>query len=102
MVLPAVEFIRRFLQHVLPKQFVRVRHYGFLASRYRQQKLGRCRELLSNCEESAAPTSNREAVLRQMLGHDPNQCPFCGVGGWRPYQTIEPHPSRRRWLVVVQ
>ncbi|MEI2610458.1 MAG: IS91 family transposase [Candidatus Promineifilaceae bacterium] len=102
MVLPAVEFIRRFLQHVLPKQYVRVRHYGFLAPRYRQQKLARCRTLLGDSEENAAPTSDREAILRQMLGHDPNQCPLCGVGSWRPYQTIEPHPRRRRWLAAVQ
>lgn len=102
MVLPAVEFIRRFLQHVLPKQFVRVRHYGLLAPRYRQQKLGRCRALLGDCDECAATANDREALLRDMLGHDPDQCPLCGVGRWQPYQTIEPHPSRRRWLLAVQ
>jgi hypothetical protein len=46
--------------------------------------------------------NDREALLRQMLGHDPERCPLCGEGGWRRYQTIEPHPSRRRWLLAVQ
>src|SRR5262249_9150698 len=46
MTLDAVEFVRRFLMHVLPAGFVRVRHYGLLANRHRQEKLARCRELL--------------------------------------------------------
>src|SRR5262249_44657859 len=44
--LKAVEFLRRFLQHVLPSGFVRIRHYGFLANRVCHEKLARCRELL--------------------------------------------------------
>jgi hypothetical protein len=46
MTLEAEEFIRRFLLHVLPDGFQRIRYYGFLANRYREQKLARCRELL--------------------------------------------------------
>ena len=46
MALPAVEFIRRFLQHVVPSGFVRIRHYGLLANRHREEKLQRCRHLL--------------------------------------------------------
>src|ERR1700686_4338591 len=46
MTLEAEEFIRRFLLHVLPQGFQRIRYYGFLANRYREQKLARCRELL--------------------------------------------------------
>src|SRR3981189_2948396 len=45
MTLAADEFIRRFLRHVLPAGFQRIRYYGFLANRYREQKLARCREL---------------------------------------------------------
>jgi len=101
MTLPAVEFIRRFLQHVLPKQFVRVRHYGFLAPRYRAQKLARCRALLGDTGESLPVVTDRETLLRQMLGHDPDHCLLCGEGQLRPYQTILPHPSRRRWILTV-
>ena len=47
MTLAADEFIRRFLLHVLPKGFQRIRYYGFLANRYCEQKLARCRQLLA-------------------------------------------------------
>ena len=46
MQLSAEEFIRRFLLHVLPKRFVRIRHYGLLAGRNVDTKLAHCRELL--------------------------------------------------------
>ncbi|MCX7424969.1 MAG: transposase [Planctomycetia bacterium] len=46
MTLDAVEFIRRFLMHVLPSGFMRIRHYGFLGNRHRQAKLKLCRRLL--------------------------------------------------------
>jgi len=46
MTLSAIEFLRRFLLHVLPRGFVRIRHHGFLANRCRKEKLLRCRELL--------------------------------------------------------
>jgi hypothetical protein len=46
MTLGAEEFIRRFLLHVLPEGFQRIRYYSFLANRYREQKLEHCRELL--------------------------------------------------------
>ena len=46
MTLEADEFIRRFLLHVLPDGFQRIRHYGFLGHRYRQAKLALCRQLL--------------------------------------------------------
>jgi hypothetical protein len=46
MTLHADEFIRRFLLHVLPAGFMRIRHFGFLANRSRKQKLNRCRGLL--------------------------------------------------------
>lgn len=101
MVLPAVEFIRCFLQHVLPKQFVRVRHYGFLAPRYRAQKLARCRALPGNITASLPVETDRETLLREMLGHDPDQCLHCGEGRLQPYQTLQPHPSRRRWVLTV-
>jgi len=47
MTLPAAEFLGRFLLHVLPAGFVRIRHFGFLANRGRTAKLARCRALVS-------------------------------------------------------
>lgn len=49
--LEAEEFIRRFLLHVLPNGFVRIRHFGFLSSRKRKEKLARCREILGIAQE---------------------------------------------------
>ena len=55
MTLDAEEFIRRFLLHILPDGFQRIRYYGFLSNRYREEKLARCRELLGMpvCEPPA-------------------------------------------------
>ena len=54
--LEATEFIRRFLLHVLPKGFMRIRHYGFLANRFRRQKLALCRRLLGvSAEQEETP-----------------------------------------------
>ena len=55
MTLAADEFIRRFLLHVLPEGFQRIRYYGFLGNRYRHEKLARCRQLLG----MAPPASSR-------------------------------------------
>jgi hypothetical protein len=68
--LPVEEFVRRFLQHVLPRGFVRVRHYGLLANRGREEKLRLCRRLLA--QPSGPPV---EATPEQ-----PRVCPACGEG----------------------
>ena len=59
MALDAEEFIRRFLLHVVPDGFVRIRHFGLLANRTRRAKLARCRELLAPPPAPAAPPPNR-------------------------------------------
>lgn len=102
MTLPAVAFMRRFLQHVLPPRFVRIRHYGFLAPRYRGQKLARCRALLGRYAAGATTPRTREALLVAFFGPDPDRCPFCEVGQFRPYQELTAHPGRRRWQLAVQ
>lgn len=100
--LSAVEFIRRFLQHVLPRRFVRIRHYGFLAPRYRRQKLARCRALLGRYDERMTTPLSREEIVSELLGLAPDRCPFCEAGQFRPYQELPAHPARRRWLAAVQ
>src|SRR3954454_23830831 len=60
MTLDGVEFVRRFLMHVLPSGFVRVRHYGLLANRHRQEKLARCRELIGLAVMPRADTAPPE------------------------------------------
>ncbi len=53
MILDSVEFLRRFLLHVLPKGFMRIRYYGFLANRYRAEKLALARRLISDLATSS-------------------------------------------------
>jgi hypothetical protein len=75
------ELIRRFLLHVLPKGFVRIRHYGLLANRSRRQRIARCRELLAAEDPPAPPIQESacEKVLR-LAGVDLLLCPACREG----------------------
>jgi hypothetical protein len=79
--LRADEFIRRFLLHVLPRRFVRIRHYGLLAGRNVPTKLAQCRLLLG---EAPASESTSETPLptwrdrvQEWTGQDPRLCPHC-------------------------
>jgi hypothetical protein len=75
--LTADEFIRRFLLHVLPKRFVRIRHYGLLAGRNVSTRLARCRQLLG--EPEVEPPIQRTWLdrLREATGQDLRCCPQC-------------------------
>ena len=76
--LPADEFLRRFLLHVLPKGLQRIRHYGLLAGRNKGTMLARCRELLG-ADPPAAPEKKSTADwLLLLLGIDVLHCPRCG------------------------
>jgi hypothetical protein len=72
--LPVREFLRRFLQHVLPRGFVKVRHYGLLANRQRQGKLAVCRWLLALLGMCLAVAGSAPAT------EQPRLCPECGQG----------------------
>jgi hypothetical protein len=80
--LDAPTFCRRFLQHVLPKGFVRIRRYGLLSNRVRTPLLGRCRELLGSEPPLlvAPPGESRTAAIRRLFGVDPELCPVCKLG----------------------
>jgi hypothetical protein len=82
MTLEAGEFIRRFLIHVLPNGFHRIRYFGFLGNCHRNQKLERCRELLGmappgSAAESSADYRDRFEVL---AGWSLHKCPHCHIG----------------------
>ena len=79
--LPAHEFIRRFLQHVVPPGFCRIRHFGFLGNRVKAERLERCRLLLgaATSERPEVPT-DPVGLLLSLTGIDVRQCPRCGVG----------------------
>jgi hypothetical protein len=97
MALPAGEFIRRFLLHVLPAGFQRIRHYGWLGNRHRNDKLARCRQLLGTtpeCRSSAAtsPSDYRDRY-EALTGISLRVCPVCRDGHMR----IVEHLARDRW-----
>jgi hypothetical protein len=75
--LTADDFIRRFLPHVLPKRFVRIRHYGLLAGRNVTTHLARCRQLLA--VPDVPPSLERTWLdrVREWTGEDPSCCPRC-------------------------
>src|SRR5450631_4125712 len=77
MTLPTHEFIRRFLVHVLPKRFYRIRHYGLLASGNRAANIAKARELLAVPARSEQPDTSEAAAIDEphML---PRPCPCCG------------------------
>lgn len=86
--LAAAEFIRRFLLHVLPPRFTRIRHYGLLASRNVHTRLARAHELLSS-QPPAGPTETKTVPeapttwwqrLLRLTGIDIMLCPYCGEG----------------------
>ncbi len=81
MALPAGEFLSRFLLHVLPDGFVRIRHFGLLANRGRTAKLARCRELLA-APAPAGPATPESvaALLLRVTGVDLTRCPVCQQG----------------------
>lgn len=101
--LSAIEFIRRFLLHTLPKRFVRIRHYGFLANCVRQEKLALCRRLVASSSgrqadrvspDTPEPT---EASEKSTGKEDSYPCPICKLGVMLviekvPAEIIKPIP----------
>ena len=101
MTLPAVEFIRRFLRHVLPFQFKRVRHFGLYASAKRAV-LGVARGLLGAQPLAPAPVKlNLSAWLATFVTGDPSVCPFCGVGRMRLGREFAPIRGVALWLLIL-
>jgi hypothetical protein len=77
----AAEFIRRFLLHVLPKRFMRIRYFGFLANRNKKANVTTCRQLLGRPSQIAQPV--KESIQHMMLrltGLDILRCPKCKKG----------------------
>ena len=89
--LPATEFLGRFLQHVVPPGYTRIRHFGILGSRNKTEKLAKVRELLG-VEQSESNPENRgwKEALQDISGIDVTRCPQCKKG---VMQTIRELPE---------
>ncbi len=92
MTVSADEFIRRFLLHVLPEGFHRIRYYGFLGNRHRAQKLARCRELLGMPVPEPLHDQSEQDYrdhYEELTGVSLKECPACHQGQMVTIETID-------------
>src|SRR5437870_8642223 len=105
MTLSADQFIGRFLLHVLPSGFHRIRYYGFLANPHRQEKLEQCRQLLGmapptkSSSDPATPEDYRDRYER-LTGRSLRECPVCHRGHMIPVANLPAVSSSDRKSVV--
>jgi hypothetical protein len=92
--LDAVEFLRRLMLHVPPHGFHRLRHFGFMANRVRQEKLAQCRALLGQVSQ---PSTQKTTVDREVpavpSGEPGARCPVCQHGRMQLVQTLYRQPA---------
>ena len=102
MTLEAEEFIRRFLLHVLPEGFQRIRYYGFLANRYREPKLTCCRELLDMPapEPPALETKDYRERYEELIGPSLREYPVCHQGRMLVTQILPRNPQDRKIAIT--
>ena len=95
MTLTADEFIRRFLLHVLPSGFHRIRYYGFLGNRHREEKLAQCRALVSTRSVALEKTHTETPVdyrdrYAALTGRSLHECPACHRGRMITVSLVPP------------
>jgi putative transposase len=97
MTLDAVEFLRRFLLHVLPRGLQRIRHYGLFANGVRKSKLPLCRRVLAQVPGCATPVSSAHdaATPGPPLPPRSEVCPACHVGRMQAQETWFPQHTAR-------
>jgi hypothetical protein len=88
---PATEFLRRFLLHVVPRGFRRVRHYGLLANCRRAERLARCRALLATAPPPPPPPAESlAAAVQRLMRIDITRCPRCGEASMQMVEELAP------------
>ena len=90
----AVEFIRRFLLHSLPRGFVRIRHYGFLANRNRSANLNTIRRLMGLSLPPTKEMTSLEEMMQKLTGIDITICPCCSNGKMQFFAQIPKYRAR--------
>ena len=80
MTLQADEFLRRFLLHIVPRGFMRLRHFGLLANRTRRGALTQSRVLVGQPPTEDAQPESGAVLLHRLMGVDLSRCPVCGEG----------------------
>ncbi len=98
--LHADEFVRRFLLHVLPRGFTRLRHYGLLANRDRDKKLALCRALIDQPAPPPREPETPQAMMLRLTGIDITKCQHCRRGTLQRVHALVPGFTasfRRAW-----
>jgi hypothetical protein len=85
--------LRRFLLHVVPDGFVRIRHFGLLANRRRAAALAQCRVLLAHPPPPVAPPESVRDFLLRLTGVDIERCPVCQQGVLHLVVVLGPAPA---------
>jgi len=96
MTLPGGEFLQRFLLHILPKGFMRIRHYGYLANRVRVKRLEKIRACLKAEKSNTAQKATFVNCLKTPTEDKPEPCPSCKTGRLHLVGEIQPEKARRQ------
>ncbi len=89
MTLKGTEFIRRYLMHVLPKRFVKIRHYGIFAGRNRPTKLALCQRLMNMIPSKKSSEYSTLEFLNKFMNLDFSKCPKCFSSDYKPIASFE-------------
>ena len=88
-----MEFIARFLQHMLPGGFKRIRHYGLLAPAAKTGRLALARRLLAMPAANAQAREDAQAFMRRVAAIEIDCCPHCKTGRWVTLEVLPPQRS---------
>ena len=88
-------FVARFLQHVLPAGFKRIRHYGLLSAASKSERLARARLALAMPAPNIQACEDATTFLKRVAGIDVSCCPHCRLGHWRTVQLLPPERASR-------
>jgi hypothetical protein len=88
--IPGVTFIERFLQHVLPPGFKRIRHYGLLSPARKTERLSAARQALNAPAPNPVAQETAEQFMSRVAQQDIARCPCCGLGRLRAVAVLQP------------
>ncbi len=100
MTLSAEEFIRRFLIHILPSGFMKIRHYGLLGNRNKTTKLKLCKQL-TNTNLLMKEKSSTLQLIQKLIGKDVTKCPNCGSEKPRRFMSLGKSPPATIQIACV-
>lgn len=95
-------FITRFLQHVLPPGFKRIRHYGLLSAATKTERLAKAREALAMPAANVQAREDAAAFIKRVAGIEVSCCPHCGLGHWLTIEVLPAATGSRHDAVLCR